>query len=150
VNYPSICTQCYQPVDLDWFAKEKAAGRLPVVHACGKVLYRGIFAHIGMAGLEAEEEKATARLKSTLPPPVGTKGVHLASPAPSGSTGLPALPTPTTPSLTPSRQTRPCQQCGKPVVVERSTKRFCGGSCRKLASRKRLKANRRTSGDVSR
>jgi hypothetical protein len=140
VRHPSICTHGYQPVDLDWFAKEKAAGRLPVAHACGRVLYSGAFAHIGEAGLEAEEEKATARLKSTLPPPVGTKGVYLASPAPSGSTALPVLPTPTTPSLTPFRQTRPCQHCGKPVVVERSTKRYCGGSCRKQASRKRLKS----------
>jgi hypothetical protein len=144
VSYPSTCTDCYQPVDLDWFAKEKTAGRLPVIHDCGKVLYRGTFAHIGEVGIEAEAKKTIARSKSTLPLPVGTRGVYSASPVP--QTTPPSMPT--TPSTTPHafskdppRQTRPCEHCGKSVVVERSTKRFCGGSCRKLASRKRQESD---------
>ena len=38
--YPSVCTGdgCYQPIDLEWLNRELRAGRLPIVHACGRVL----------------------------------------------------------------------------------------------------------------
>jgi hypothetical protein len=143
VSYPSICTDCYKPVDIDWFAAEKEAGRLPIVHDCGRVLYRGTFAHIGEAGLDAEARGAAVPF--ILPLPMGARGAYLASPA---SPTTPQLHVPTTPPTTPHasskapfRQTRPCEHCGKSVVVERSTKKFCGPSCRKKASRKRLKSD---------
>lgn len=37
-----LCAEgCWGLIDLDWFARERQAGRLPIVHECGRVLYRG-------------------------------------------------------------------------------------------------------------
>src|SRR4029077_20828009 len=38
----------------------------------------------------------------------------------------------------PSRRTRVCEQCGKPYEPQRSSSRFCSGTCRQHAHRKKL------------
>jgi hypothetical protein len=40
--------------------------------------------------------------------------------------------------MIPSRRTRVCEQCGKPYEPQRSSSRFCSGTCRQHAHRKRL------------
>ncbi len=36
----SVCFRCFESVDLTAFRDDKIAGRLPIVHACGRVLLK--------------------------------------------------------------------------------------------------------------
>jgi hypothetical protein len=39
----SVCTQCYKQVDHAWFAAQREAKAYPIIHECGRVLYRGTY-----------------------------------------------------------------------------------------------------------
>lgn len=38
-SHDPVCSNCIEPIDLEWFAEAMRLGLRPIVHGCGRVLH---------------------------------------------------------------------------------------------------------------